>query len=224
MALHSSGREGTRAMLYGAGLAGAAIAFVVLAVLATTAAYFPFDLTITRALQAFHPVWFNAMMVALTWMGFSPQAYVIAALVFLLLVVCRQRWEALVGVISVIGCTYVGMGIKELVARPRPSPELVNVVYPLSDFSFPSGHVLFFTVFYGFLIVVLLSRFKSVWWRTVLLVVMSLLVGLIGVSRVYLGQHWASDAVGGYILGGIWLALTIVVYRRGRARLMPGPR
>jgi len=51
-----------------------------------------------------------------------------------------------------------------------------------------------------------------------MLVILGVMVALIGVSRVYMGQHWASDAVAAYLLGSIWLTLTILVYRWGKPR------
>ena len=64
----------------------AVVVFVVLAFLAKTTAYFTFDVTITRAVQTFNVAWFSALMYALTWIGFSPQAWIISVgvIVFLL--------------------------------------------------------------------------------------------------------------------------------------------
>jgi membrane-associated phospholipid phosphatase len=44
------------------------------------------------------------------------------------------------------------------------------------------------------------------------------MVALIGVSRIYEGQHWASDVLAAYLLGGVWLAMSVYVYRRGKPR------
>ncbi len=196
----------------------AVVVFLILAVLAKTVAYFTLDVTITQALQKFNPGWFDALMVVLTWIGFGPQAYVITVLILLGLFASGLKWETVVALISVVGSTNLGLGIKVLIDRPRPSADLVNVISQLSDFSFPSGHVLFFTVFFGFLIFLAYTLFKHSWWRTLILVILGVMVTLIGVSRVYLGQHWASDVLAAYLLGSIWLTLTIVVYRWGKPR------
>jgi membrane-associated phospholipid phosphatase len=199
-------------------MVGAVVIFLILAVLAKTVAYFTLDVTITHAVQTFNPGWFDALMVVLSWIGFGPQAYVITALILLFLYASGLKWETVVALISVIGSTNLGLGIKVLIDRPRPSANLVNVINQLSDFSFPSGHVLFFTVFFGFLIFLAYTLFKHSWWRTLMLVILSAMVALIGLSRVYLGQHWASDVVAAYLLGSVWLTLTIVVYRWGKPR------
>src|SRR6185503_7608434 len=84
--------------------------------------------------------------------------------------------------------------------------------------SFPSGHVVMVTTFYGFLAFLVFTLLKPSWGRTALLVVFAALIVLMGPSRIYLGQHWFSDVMGAYLLGGLWLALTIMFYRWGKQR------
>jgi undecaprenyl-diphosphatase len=60
---------------------------------------------------------------------------------------------------------------------------------------------------------------KPSWARTLLLVILGSLVALIGLSRIYLGAHWASDVTGAYLLGSLWLAVSIGIYRWGKARI-----
>lgn len=207
-----------RANLFIGYLAGASIFFLILAVLAKTVAYFTFDVTFTNAVQSFRPGWFNALMVALTWIGFGPQAYIVTALILVFLYASGLKWEMVTALLSVIGSSVLGLGIKVLIDRPRPSADVVIVLSQLSDFSFPSGHVLFFTVFFGFMIFLTFTLLKRSWWRTLLLVILVGMVSLIGVSRVYVGQHWASDVMAAYLLGSLWLTLTVLAYRWGKTR------
>jgi membrane-associated phospholipid phosphatase len=207
-----------RAAVFQTYLIGAVGAFVILAVLAKTAAYFPFDVTITRAVQGFNAGWFDALMRALTWIGFAPESYVITLVILLFLYVSGLKWETVVTFASVSSGTALGLGIKVLVDRPRPSADLVKVINQLKDYSFPSGHVLFFTTLFGFLLFLAYTLLKHSWWRTCLLV---MLVGMIagsGPSRIYVGQHWASDVVAAYLLGSVWLALSVLIYRWGKPR------
>ena len=199
-------------------LVGASVFFLILAVLAKTVAYFTFDVTFTNAIQSFKPGWFNALMLGLTWIGFGPQAYIITALILVFLFVSGLKWEMVTALLSVIGSTLLGLGIKTLIDRPRPSADVVIVLNQLSDFSFPSGHVLFFTVFFGFMIFLAFTLLKASWWRTLLLVILGGMVALIGISRIYMGQHWASDVMAAYLLGSLWLTLTVLVYRWGKTR------
>jgi undecaprenyl-diphosphatase len=54
--------------------------------------------------------------------------------------------------------------------------------------------------------------------RTLLLALLSVFIGLVGVSRIYLGQHWASDVLGAYLLGSLILAGVIFLYQWGKRR------
>jgi undecaprenyl-diphosphatase len=110
------------------------------------------------------------------------------------------------------------------VDRPRPRADLVNVISQLQDYSFPSGHVLFFTTFGGFLLFLAYTTLRSSWWRSLLRVVLGAMVALIGVSRIYEGEHWTSDVIAAYLLGSVWLSLTIVMYRRGKPRFFVNRR
>ena len=94
----------------------------------------------------------------------------------------------------------------------------MNVINQLKDYSFPSGHVLFFTTFFGFMLFLAYTLLKHSWWRTGLLILLVGMIALIGPSRIYVGQHWASDVIAAYLLGSVWLALSVVIYRWGKPR------
>lgn len=207
-----------RAWVFQGYLVGAVILFVILAILAKTIAYFTFDVTITRALQTFHPGWFDALMYSLSWIGFPPQAGIIPAVIILFLFVSGLKWEAVVTTASLIGSSLLVFVIKTNVDRPRPSADLVHVFTQLTSYSFPSAHVVFFVTFGGFLLFLVYTILKMSWWRTVLMLILGMMIALIGVSRIYEGQHWASDVLAAYLLGSVWLSLSILVYRWGKPR------
>jgi len=104
--------------------------------------------------------------------------------------------------------------LKVSIGRPRPSDALVNVDGTFHFKSFPSGHVVFFVEFFGFLLFLALVLLKRGTLRHALVILSGFLIALVGVSRVYLGAHWPSDVLGAYLAGGIWLMLMIEVYRR----------
>jgi len=113
-----------------------------------------------------------------------------------------------------------------LVARPRPPYFFLDPadVFPsINQYSFPSGHVLFFVVFFGF-IAYLAWLHQTGFARISVIAICCALVLLIGPSRVYLGAHWASDVVGSYIIGVLWLFVLILGYQmvvhKRTARLM----
>jgi undecaprenyl-diphosphatase len=85
--------------------------------------------------------------------------------------------------------------------------------------SFPSGHVTFYVSYFGFLFFTayaLLPRGSLL--RRLALTLTALPVLLIGVSRVYLGEHWPSDTIGAYLWSGVWLAFVLWMYGRWKLR------
>ena len=206
-----------RAAAFQAYVLGASVAFVALAVAAHYVPYFGLDLRITKAVQSLHVGVLDAVLRAFTWAGFVPQVDVIGTLLFLTLFLFGLRWEA-VGVLFAYGITFVGIVVKLLVVRPRPSADLVYVMSQLDSTAFPSGHVLAATSVCGYLAFLAYTLLKPSARRTALIGVALAIVPLMGVSRIYLGQHWFSDVMGAYLLASLWLALTIRFYRWGKPR------
>jgi undecaprenyl-diphosphatase len=130
-------------------------------------------------------------------------------------------------VLATEGAGMLVASIKLLVERPRPADESVRVFSAVLDYSFPSGHVTGYVCLYGFLAFLVYVLFKRCWWRTALLTVFALLIGLVGISRIHLGHHWASDVLGGYALGTAYLLLLVEAYRLlvivPRAAAQPAP-
>jgi hypothetical protein len=96
---------------------------------------------------------------------------------------------------------------KLVIRRPRPDNSLVRVVIAKTrDTSFPSGHVVHYTTFWGFVVYLLAIRgmFRPV--GRLLSVAMVPIIALVGPSRVYLGHHWFTDVAGSYLLGSAYLA------------------
>ncbi len=196
---------------------GASAVFIAMAVIAHYVAYFPMDLTITRAVQGIHGDAFHRLMYGMSWIGYMPQADVIVAVTVLAAYLAGLRWEA---VTTVFAASAVGIGalVKMVVTRPRPTPDLVHVLRELHSTGFPSGHVLGFTAFTGFLAFLAFTLLKASRWRTLLLVALGLLIAMMGLSRIDQGAHWFSDVMGAYVLGSLWLVLTIRLYRWGKPR------
>ncbi len=201
----------------------ASVLLFALAFSAHTTPFFPFDLTLERDIQAVHAGWFDLLMRAVGQPGYPPQVYLVVAAIVVLLFAFGLRWEAAAEAFAIVGIGAVGLVIKILVNRPRPSPSLVYVANPGLDagkFSFPAGHVESFVAIFGFLVFLLLVLGKPGIVRTLAIAFFLGLVVLIGPSRMYVGEHWFSDVVGGYLFGSAWLALTIYVYRWGKGRFL----
>jgi undecaprenyl-diphosphatase len=121
----------------------------------------------------------------------------------------------MIGVASGAG---VNRLFKALVDRPRPREPLVQVAFAVAHESFPSGHVVFFIEFFGWLLFVSFVLLKTGLLRRITIGILAALIAIIGVSRVYLGAHWPSDVLGAYLAGGLWLMLMVEIYRRLKER------
>jgi len=177
-------------------------------------AYIFSDLRITRFIQRFDCPYFHRLMVAVSWPGYLGRQWVVALCVTALLLRFRLKIEAACLLISAVSSWLLVNATKFIIGRPRPSPDMVKVYEYPGACSFPSGHVASYMALYGFLFYLVYSLMRPSPLRSTLLVVCGAMIGLVGVSRVYLGAHWASDVFGGYCFGFFWLALTIYVYRR----------
>lgn len=192
-----------------------AVSFAVLTYFAKSYPYFEVDLMITKNIQQLRPLWFDTLMILITRSGDIVPVVVSTASAFLLALLLRHWRDGLGLLVS----TYVGILIsqafKEFVSRPRPDADLIIQLdsFIRSD-SFPSGHVMFYVSFYGFLFFIVYSHFKKSWLRNLLLTLFSLPIVLGGLSRIYVGAHWFSDVLGAYLVGSIWLLTVVSVYNR----------
>jgi membrane-associated phospholipid phosphatase len=208
-----------RARLFQAYVIAATIALAALSVSAASVNYFPLDLPVARGIQSVDAPWFAALMTAVSAPGFAPQSYIVVAIAAAALSWTGLRWEAVTVVFAGLGSGALATGVKLLVHRPRPSADLVRVISELTTFSFPSGHVVFYTAFFGLLLFLAFTLLKPSLRRTATIGTFGALVVLVGPSRIYLGHHWPSDVVGAYLFGSLWLALTVYFYRWGKSRV-----
>jgi membrane-associated phospholipid phosphatase len=211
-------RREYRTLLFQVSLFLAITAFAVLTFMVKTTPSFPIDLQITHTLQSIASPLFSAAMSVISWPGFLPQAILIPALAVLVIYMFGLHWEALITVIAALLPSLINLLVKELIRRPRPAIDLVNVFRILDSYSFPSGHVMFYVGFFGFLWFLIFTLLRHSLPRMLLLGLLGSLILLVGLSRIYLGQHWASDVLGAYLLGGISLAAIVQLYRWGKKR------
>ena len=193
-------------------------AFGVLTFLVITVPTLSIDLTITHGVQSINIPFFLSLMTYLTWVGLSPQVFIITLIIIVALYVLGYHFEATASLIAALIVELLNLLIKLLVHRSRPSTNLIHVTNLLNSYSFPSGHVMFYTGFFGFICFLIFTLLKPSWKRTLLLLVFGSHVVLIGLSRIYLGEHWASDVVGAYLIGGLCLIGFIHFYRWGKSR------
>jgi membrane-associated phospholipid phosphatase len=194
-------------------------AFAVLTLFAHAYAYFSWDVRATLALQSLPVPGLLTFMRAVSAFGDSWHGWLLTTLAMLAFALRRRRTEMFALLLSVCGGELINRLIKWLVGRPRPVPALVRVSGDWARESFPSGHVTFYVCYFGFLFFVAYAVLhRGTHARRLALTLAALPVLLIGASRVYLGAHWTSDVLGAYLLSGVWLALTLHLYRRWKAR------
>jgi membrane protein DedA with SNARE-associated domain len=137
----------------------------------------------------------------------SPVAMAALALVVALVLTWRRQWL----VLSAWTAAFVGAGaldwtLKRVIYRPRPAGAQAFLYG--SSFSFPSGHAMGSLVGYGMFVYLLIAYWPSARRRRVALGIgATMLVLLIGLSRLYLGVHFLSDVIGGYAAGLVWLVV-----------------
>ncbi|WP_273845883.1 phosphatase PAP2 family protein [Rubrobacter calidifluminis] len=149
----------------------------------------------------------EGLMVAATTLGYYSVVTVLLAVCVVLFYLRGLRWHALYMPVCTVGDMVLTTIVKDTVERIRP--HLFHFPgYPIPhSFSFPSGHADMAVAFYGVL-ALLLARLLSGGWRWLVLAAGLLLVLIIGFSRIYLGVHYPSDVLGGYLLAGFWASLT----------------
>lgn len=96
--------------------------------------------------------------------------------------------------------------IKQIIQRPRPIG--INLINE-GGYSFPSGHSTTSMAFYGLLIYLIYKYVNNKIFKTILMVLLSLIILMIGISRIYLGVHYASDVLAGFVLGLLFLLVFI---------------
>lgn len=182
------------------------VAGTLLALAAHGAGPLPGDLMATRFLQGLSPDGPAALL--LSYAGgaiwFLPVAALAGALLW-------RRWaDAVLVLLASVTGVLVANALKLLVARPRPPAELAREVS--EGYGFPSATAFLAAVLLGVICYLLRSSPRPI--SIVVLAASALLVLVVGLSRVYVGEHWTTDVVGGWIFGSAWLILLATAHRR----------
>lgn len=112
--------------------------------------------------------------------------------------------------IAIIGAGVIIQAVKLFIKRPRPS--FFALVLHETGFSFPSGHSLIAMVVYGLLGYFLMHLFRPFWVRLAVWVLTVIVVAAIGVSRVYVGVHYPTDVLAGWVAGVPWLIACLALH------------
>lgn len=170
---------------------------------------FSFDIYIEHMATSFVSVPYAQALLFIT--NLADPTIVSACIVTLALVLAFFHEEIILAfvVISLAVGEGVAVYIKALFARSRPS-ELLYTIDRIG-YSFPSGHAVASMVFYGSIAYCLCLIFHKRWQKNFIIILASIVIFLIGYSRVALGVHWPTDVIGGWLLGAVFLTLFIIL-------------
>jgi undecaprenyl-diphosphatase len=153
----------------------------------------------------------NKIMLFITFLG--KHQFLIPAnliLIFYFIVVKKQTWFSIRVITIAISSLVLMLLLKQLFQRKRPLSPLLKAARGLS---FPSGHAIMAVTFYGLLIYILQHTITIDWLKWILFILVFALIILIGFSRIYLRVHYASDVLGGFIIGLLWLLISLAVLK-----------
>lgn len=196
----------------------ASLVFVLLVFWIKSANVLPLDLLISKKVQSINFSGFSHLMTLLSNSGWGIKLVAWVVCVIAGLAILKKWLEALFIIILSALDGILFFGLSRLINRPRPTPDLIHVDFALNVGGFPSGHVLMITLVFGFLIYLAYTQVKRLWIKVVLITIFTLIILLMGVARIYSGQHWPTDVFGAYLLSGIILTIVIRFYESVRGR------
>lgn len=133
------------------------------------------------------------------------------ALVAWFLFIKKHRWYSISVPVVALSSLLLMFFLKIIFHRDRPLSPLLQAA---QGYSFPSGHATMSITFYGLIIFLVWQNIKNVLLKWILTILLVLLIIFIGISRVYLRVHYASDVLAGFCIGLMWLFLSLWILKR----------
>ncbi|MDP4104533.1 MAG: phosphatase PAP2 family protein [Bacillota bacterium] len=188
-----------------------AIGFGLIALLVSDKKIAQFDSTIIAFIQGLESPGLTSIMKFFTFIGSGTQVVIIALLViFFLFKVLHHRRELILFIWVVLGTTILNEILKTIFHRARPT---IHRIVDANGFSFPSGHSMAAFSLYGVIAFLLWRHLSTSLGRGMIIIFSIFMIIMIGVSRIYLGVHYPSDVLGGFLASGCMLAVSIWFYQ-----------
>lgn len=143
------------------------------------------------------------VMKLITWFG-SASCIILLTLILYLFIQNKKIGNTII--FNLVTITLLNQLLKFILQRPRPSEFRI---VEASGYSFPSGHSMVSMGFYGLLIVLIYKYVQNKPIKYILISLLSILIVMIGISRIYLGVHYTSDVLAGFLVAISYLILTI---------------
>lgn len=124
----------------------------------------------------------------------------------------KNKKISLAIILNLIIIFLINEGLKIIFGRVRP--DTINWLVNERGYSFPSGHSAVSMAYYGFLIYLVYTNFKNNKCKWLLIFILSFIILFIGFSRIYLGVHYLSDVLGGFIFSIFYLVIFIYFYNK----------
>jgi undecaprenyl-diphosphatase len=170
-----------------------------------------FDHKITDAIRSVHSDTMTIWMKIFTELG-SEFLVILMIVIFAAVLAFIGYRRELIFYLGVIGASaLLNLLLKAIFQRARPD---INRIVEASGFSFPSGHSMSAFTLYGITIYFLWKHLRHRWMRMAVILIGTVLIVMIGISRIYLGVHYPSDVIGGYLISAAWLIMSIGLYER----------
>lgn len=167
-----------------------------------------FDLSILNSIHAYSNSFYDYLFFIMTTIGGVSVMLPVTILVLAYFIYKKQRRNALIIIAGVGGATAANLILKLLFQRERPS-----LWYPLiteNSYSFPSGHAMISAA----LIICLVSILWKTRWRWLAIISGTVLIILIGLSRLYFGVHYPSDILAGWCASIAWIYIVITIVNK----------
>ena len=144
----------------------------------------------------------------ITHIGGAKIVFVLTVLAIILIKGLKNNLFLLTGIVGTAGLNVV---LKHIVQRERPN---INRLIPEKGYSFPSGHSMMSMAFYGMLIFLIFKYVKNTALKWTLIVILTILLSTIGITRIYLGVHYPSDVIGGFVVSLTYLFILTEIYNK----------
>ena len=144
----------------------------------------------------------------ITHIGGAKIVFVLTILAIILIKGLKNKLFLLTGIVGTAGLNVV---LKYIVQRERPN---INRLIPEEGYSFPSGHSMMSMAFYGMLIFLIFKYVKNTTLKWTLIVILTILLSTIGITRIYLGVHYPSDVIGGFLVSLTYLFILTEIYNK----------
>ncbi|MDM5293387.1 phosphatase PAP2 family protein [Peribacillus simplex] len=178
--------------------------------------YLKFDEVVIALVQGLESPLLTSIMKFFTYIG-STSALIILSLfiLFFLYKVLKHRLELILFSAVIIGSPLLNFMVKLFFRRARPD---LHRLIEIGGYSFPSGHAMNAFSLYSILTFLLWRHITAKWARVLLILFSMSMILSIGISRIYLGVHYPSDIIAGYLAGGFWIAISIWFFQRYQDR------